>query len=71
MELFVTLATDLGLDFKQQNSADSDLAGLSAAKYASIFPDLVISRRGSPESGGGTWIHPDLVKDLMIAKGYR
>jgi hypothetical protein len=64
MELFIALATDLGVDFNPGNSPDSYSAGISAPKYNSIFPELIISRRGSPESGGGTWIHPDLATPL-------
>lgn len=29
-----------------------------------IFPQLILSKGGSPETGGGTWIHPDLAIQL-------
>lgn len=29
-----------------------------------MFPNLVVSKRGSPENGGGTWLHPDLAVQL-------
>jgi KilA-N domain len=43
---------------------DSDVSTLSGAKYAKMFPALVVSKRGSPENGGGTWLHPDLAVQL-------
>lgn len=51
----------------QINSGDFrnlDVSRLSGSKYAQIFPGLVSSRRGSPENGGGTWLHPDLAVQL-------
>ncbi len=51
----------------QINSGDFrnlDISGLSGSKYAQIFPTLVFSKRGSPETGGGTWLHPDLAVQL-------
>lgn len=62
--LFNALATDLDPKFNPDNSQDLDISTLSATKYTSTFPDLVISRRGSPENGGGTWLHPDLATPL-------
>lgn len=60
LDLFCALAEDLGLELKTGILQDSDIARLSASKYSSIFPKLVTSKRGSPENGGGTWLHPDL-----------
>lgn len=60
LELFIELAQDLGLPFNPVDLQDLDVSRLSASKYAEIFPGLVFSKRGSPENGGGTWLHPDL-----------
>lgn len=29
-------------------------------RVSAIYPTLVITKRGSPETGGGTWVHPKL-----------
>ena len=59
IELITALAVDLGLEINPGISQDSNAAKVSAA-----YPDLVLSKRGSPESGGGTWLHPDLAIQL-------
>jgi hypothetical protein len=64
LELFFALADDLELGGKDENSRNLDAVKLSASKYAQLFPELVISRSGSPENGGGTWLHPDLAIQL-------
>lgn len=33
-------------------------------RVSSTFPSLVIVKRGSPENGGGTWVHPDIAIQL-------
>lgn len=58
LELFQALAESLNI--KCVDLSISDAARLSASKYAKIFPGLIIVRQGSPENGGGTWVHPDL-----------
>ena len=63
-ELFLALAVDLDLRFNPGDFRDSDASRLSGAKYAQIFSNLVVSKRGSPENGGGTWLHPDLAVQL-------
>jgi KilA-N domain len=63
-ELFLALAVDLDLRFNPGDFRDSDVARLSGARYAQIFSNLVVSKRGSPENGGGTWLHPDLAVQL-------
>jgi len=63
-ELFVALADDLGVEIKTGNFRDLDVSRLSAAKYAEIFPGLILSKRGSPLVGGGTWLHPQLAVQL-------
>jgi KilA-N domain len=63
-ELFLALAVDLDLRFNPGDFRDSDVSRLSGAKYAQIFSNLVVSKRGSPENGGGTWLHPDLAVQL-------
>ena len=60
LELFTALAGDLDIQINPVDLQDLDVARLSASKYASLFPSLVTARRGSPENGGGTWLHPDL-----------
>lgn len=66
LELFISLADDLGFDhpFKAVILQDLDVVRLSASKYTKAFPQLVVSKRGSPETGGGTWLHPDLAIQL-------
>lgn len=63
-ELFCALACDLDSTFNPADLRDSDISTLSGAKYAKMFPALVVSKRGSPENGGGTWLHPDLAVQL-------
>jgi hypothetical protein len=58
-ELVVALADDLGVTLKSPKSGNSVYTRVSAA-----YPSLVVVRRGSPESGGGTWLHPDLAIQL-------
>ncbi|NER25827.1 MAG: KilA-N domain-containing protein [Symploca sp. SIO1C2] len=64
LDLFCALAIDLGIDFNPVDLQDLDVTKLSASKYVKLFPDLVYSRRGSPGTGGGTWLHPDLAIQL-------
>lgn len=64
LELFQALADDLNLQSNYGNSRNLDVARLSASKYAEIFPGLVFAKAGSPEAGGGTWLHPDLAIQL-------
>lgn len=63
-DLFVALADDLGIEIKSGEFRNLDIARLSASKYSKIFSGLVLSKRGSPETGGGTWLHPDLAIQL-------
>jgi KilA-N domain len=64
LELFSALADDLQIEIKVGDFRDLDVSRLSASKYAEIFPGLVFSKRGSPSTGGGTWLHPDLAIQL-------
>jgi hypothetical protein len=64
LDLFVALALDLDPKFNHENSHDLDVSKLSGSKYSKIFVGLVISRPGAPETGGGTWLHPDLAVQL-------
>jgi hypothetical protein len=64
VDLFLELVADLGIESNPGEFRDLEVARLSAAKYAAAFPDLIISRRGSPATGGGTWLHPDLATPL-------
>ena len=58
-ELVVALANDLGIKPKDRKSGNS-----MYTRVAATYPDLVVVKRGSPETGGGTWIHPDLAIQL-------
>jgi KilA-N domain len=59
LELVLALADDLRLDAKPHKSGNSVYTRVSAT-----FPSLVMVKRGSPETGGGTWLHPDLAVQL-------
>lgn len=58
-KLFVALAKRLGSETKENFKLNSSMAMLSR-----IFPDLIVVKRGSPENGGGIWIHPKLAIQL-------
>lgn len=64
LELFDALSADLGLNVNPVDLQDLDVSRLSASKYAELFPGLIFSKRGSPSTGGGTWLHPDLAIQL-------
>lgn len=51
-------------NLKYSDLSISDPQRLSATKYAQLFPELLVVKQGSPEFGGGTWIHPDLAIQL-------
>lgn len=63
-ELFSVLAKDVGINLNTADSRDSVTAKLSATKYGEIYPGLVFLKRGSPDKGGGAWLHPDLAIQL-------
>ena len=54
-DVIQALLEDLGLEVNYGISHNSTIASISAA-----YPQLVVSKRGSPKTGGGTWLHPDL-----------
>lgn len=58
-ETVLALAEDLGVKANSAKTPNSDKTRVSAT-----YPTLVVSRRGSPETGGGTWLHPDLAIQL-------
>jgi len=64
LEFFVALAMDLGTEIMCSDLSTLDVSRLSAAKYAEIFLGLIVARSGSPENGGGAWLHPDLAIQL-------
>jgi hypothetical protein len=64
LELFQSLMDGLGLQTNYGKSRNLEAARLSASKYAEMFPGLVFTKSGSPELGGGTWLHPDLAIQL-------
>lgn len=64
LNFFIALSDRLGIKSYVGKLPDSDLVRLSAKDYADIFPHLIVSRRGSPENGGGTWVHPNTAVSL-------
>jgi len=64
LELFEALAFDLGMNINYSDLSNLDISSISAAKYASFFKGLLVVKRGSPDTGGGTWLHPDLAIQL-------
>ena len=62
LELFQALADELEINYSDLSNLDA--ARLSASKYAKIFPGLILSKGGSPELGGGSWLYPDLAIQL-------
>lgn len=43
---------------------NSDGVSLTATIYVKYFPELISSKRGAPENGGGVWVHPKLAIKL-------
>jgi hypothetical protein len=64
LDLFCALAEDLGFPVNYSILSNSDVSRLSAFKYKKLFPELMFTKAGSPENGGGTWLHPDLASYL-------
>jgi KilA-N domain len=64
LELFIALADDLNQNSNPVNLQDLDVSRLSPSKYAEMFPFAITVKRGSPETGGGTWLHPDIAVQL-------
>jgi hypothetical protein len=58
-ETVVVLADDLGIVPISAKKPNSDKTRVSAC-----YPTLVVVKRGAPEMGGGTWLHPDLAIQL-------
>lgn len=58
-ELVCAVAVEENIQSKSPKKGISVYTRVSAT-----FPQLVISRQGSPENGGGTWLHPDLAVQL-------
>ena len=58
-ELVAALARRLNIKSNSSKKRNSDSTRVSAT-----YPTLVIVKRGSPELGGGTWIHPKLAISL-------
>lgn len=58
-DLVSSLAEDLCIKPRTTNPGTSIYTRVSAS-----FPTLVITKKGSPVNGGGTWIHPDLAIQL-------
>lgn len=64
LELFIALSDDLGIKTYVGKVPDSYISSLTATRYVEIFPQLIVSKRGSPKNGGGTWLHPHLALQL-------
>lgn len=58
-DLVTALADDLCI---QPNSAKKPKS--VKTRVSLTYPTLVIVKRGAPDAGGGSWIHPDLAIDL-------
>jgi hypothetical protein len=65
------LRTDETWELVSALAESLDIKSISALKPKSIktrvsaaYPSLAISKRGSPDRGGGTWLHPDLAIQL-------
>jgi hypothetical protein len=58
-ELVVALADSLGIKPNCHKNGNSVYTRVSAS-----YPSLAFVKRGSPENGGGTWLHPDLALQL-------
>lgn len=58
-ETVVVLADDLGVVPISAKKPNSDKTRVSAC-----YPTLVVVKRGAPETGGGTWLHPHLAIQL-------
>jgi len=54
-ENVTALADELGLEINYGISHNSSIMSVSGA-----YPAIVVTKRGAPDNGGGTWIHPDL-----------
>ena len=61
IEIIQALADDLGLQIKGEVSHLSSTINVSR-----VYPELVTAKLGSPDNGGGTWVHPDLA--IQIAQ---
>jgi len=64
LELFIALAEDIGVSVNYASVGNLNGVRLSATWYVKQFPELITAKRGSPENGGGTWLHPDLAIQL-------
>jgi KilA-N domain len=58
LEFFISISERIGIKSYVGKIPDSMDIRLSAQEYAEIFPHLITSKRGSPDAGGGCWIHP-------------
>lgn len=63
-ELFSALEESLGIKSNRGFTAIVGNKRLSASEYVELFPKLITSKRGSPENGGGVFLHPDLAMQL-------
>lgn len=64
LDLFTVLGSQLGIVSNRENSPVSVREGVSATDYVDRFPGLITVKQGSPNNGGGVWLHPDLAMQL-------
>ena len=58
-ELFETFALEMELEIRCSKTSNSAFTRVSES-----FPELIQKKAGSPDNGGGTWIHPLLALQL-------
>ncbi len=56
-DLVTALAKDLEIGSAQSKNHKSGNSVFT--RVTATYPDLVTSKRGSPDTGGGVWLHPD------------
>ena len=64
-DLTEALANDLNIEPITGNYRNS-----SSTSVSTVYPELVVSKRGSPANGGGVWLHPDLAIQLALESNY-
>jgi|GEM_PF-848651 len=64
-ELLNALSRRLGFStYNYEEIKDRNSGDLSATRLSRLFPEILTSKRGAPNLGGGVWIHPKLAVHL-------
>jgi len=64
-ELLNALSRRLGFStYNYEEIKDRNSGNLSATRLSKLFPEILTSKRGAPNLGGGVWIHPKLAVHL-------